>query len=52
MLNNGIWPERFEVIDIFDWQSKVKDMLSTADLELGLAASKGYTSATRSWKVS
>jgi superfamily II DNA or RNA helicase len=42
VLNIGIWPERFEEIDIFDWQSAVKDMLSSADLELALAASEGY----------
>jgi len=42
ILNLGIWAERFEEIDIFDWQSEVKDMFSTADLELALAASEGY----------
>jgi len=42
VLNIGVWPERFEEISIFDWQSEVKDMLSTADLELALAASEGY----------
>jgi hypothetical protein len=42
VLNIGIWSEGFEEIDIFDWQSEVKDMLSTADLELALAGSEGY----------
>jgi hypothetical protein len=42
ILNIGVWAERFEEIDIFDWQSQVKDMLSTADLELALSCSEGY----------
>jgi superfamily II DNA or RNA helicase len=42
VLNIGLWTERFEEIDLFDWQSEVKDMLSTADLELALATSEGY----------
>jgi hypothetical protein len=42
ILNLGIWAENFEEIDIFDWQSVAKDMLSVADLELALAASEGY----------
>ena len=42
VLNIGIWSERFEEIDIFDWQSEVKGMLSTTDLELALAVSEGY----------
>jgi superfamily II DNA or RNA helicase len=42
ILNIGVWPERFEEIDIFDWQSEVKDMLSAADLDLALSASEGY----------
>lgn len=35
MLNIGLWPERFEEIDLFDWQSEVKDLLSVADLAAG-----------------
>lgn len=42
VLNLGLWAKGFEEIDIFDWQSEVKDMLSVADLELALAASEGY----------
>jgi superfamily II DNA or RNA helicase len=42
ILNLGIWAENLEEIDIFDWQSVSKDMLSVADLELALAASEGY----------
>lgn len=42
VLNIGVWADRFEEIDIFDWQSEVKGMLSVADLELALAASEGY----------
>ena len=42
VLNLGVWAKDFEEIDIFDWQSAVKDMLSVADLELALAASEGY----------
>jgi hypothetical protein len=42
VLNIGVWTERLEEIDIFDWQSEVKGMLSVADLELALAASEGY----------
>lgn len=42
VLNLGVWAKGFEEIDIFDWQSAVKDMLSVADLELALAASEGY----------
>jgi hypothetical protein len=42
ILNLGLWAESFEEIDIFDWQSVSKDMLSVADLELALAASEGY----------
>jgi hypothetical protein len=42
VINIGVWTERLEEIDIFDWQSEVKGMLSVADLELALAASEGY----------
>jgi superfamily II DNA or RNA helicase len=42
ILNLGVWTENFEEIDIFDWQSVSKDMLSVADLELALATSEGY----------
>ncbi len=42
VLNIGVWADRIEEIDIFDWQSEVKGMLSVADLELALAASEGY----------
>ena len=42
VLNLGLWAKGFEEIDIFDWQSEVKDMLSVSDLELALAASEGY----------
>ena len=42
IVNIGLWTEGFEEIDLFDWQSEVKDMLSSADLELALAASEGY----------
>lgn len=42
VLNLGVWAKGFEEIDIFDWQSAVKDMFSVADLELALAASEGY----------
>ena len=42
VINLGIWTERLEEVDIFDWQSAVKDMLSVAELELALAASEGY----------
>jgi len=40
VIDVGIWPERLEEIDIFDWQNIVKDMLTVAELEL--AASEGY----------
>lgn len=42
VLNLGLWAKGFEEIDIFDWQSEIKDMTSVADLELALAASEGY----------
>lgn len=42
VINLGIWTERLEEVDVFDWQSAVKDMLSVAELELALAASEGY----------
>jgi len=42
VLNLGIWTKGLEAIDIFDWQSEVKDMLSVADLELALAAAEGF----------
>jgi superfamily II DNA or RNA helicase len=45
VLNIGVWAEGLEEIDIFDWQSEVKGMLSVADLELALAASEGYLRA-------
>jgi superfamily II DNA or RNA helicase len=42
VLHLGIWTERLEEVDIFDWQTVVKDMLSVAELELALSASEGY----------
>jgi superfamily II DNA or RNA helicase len=42
VLNLGLWTERLEEIDIFDWRNVVKDMLTVAELELALAASEGY----------
>ncbi|MEA3642661.1 MAG: DEAD/DEAH box helicase family protein [Lamprobacter sp.] len=42
VLNLGLWSERMEEIDIFDWQNVVKDMLTVAELELALAASENY----------
>mgnify|MGYP006284966221 FL=1 len=42
VLHLGLWTERLEEIDIFDWQNVVKDMLTVAELELALAASEGY----------
>jgi hypothetical protein len=42
ILNLGVWAEKLEEIDVFDWQSEVKDMLSMADLGRALAASEGY----------
>jgi superfamily II DNA or RNA helicase len=42
ILNLGIWAKDFEEIDIFDWQSVSKDMLSVGDLELALSSSEGY----------
>jgi len=42
ILNLGLWAEHYEEIDVFDWQSTVKDMLPVAELERQLAASEGY----------
>ena len=42
VLNLGIWTERLEEVDVFDWQSTVKDMLTVAELELALAAAENY----------
>ncbi|MFP4076691.1 MAG: DEAD/DEAH box helicase [Halochromatium sp.] len=42
VLHLGLWTEHFEEIDVFDWQSTVKDMLPVAELERQLAASEGY----------
>jgi hypothetical protein len=42
IIDIGLWAKDFEEIDVFDWQSVSKDMLSVADLELALAASEGY----------
>jgi len=42
VINLGIWTERLEEVDVFDWQTTVKDMLSVAELELALAAAEGY----------
>ncbi|EIC22840.1 DEAD/DEAH box helicase family protein [Thiorhodovibrio frisius] len=42
ILNLGLWTEYFEEIDVFDWQSTVKDMLPVAELERQLTASEGY----------
>lgn len=42
VINLGFWTERLEEVDVFDWQSTVKDMLSVAELELVLAASENY----------
>lgn len=42
VLNLGVSAKGLEEIDILDWQSEVKDMLSVADLKLTLAAAEGY----------
>ena len=42
ILNLGLWVENYEEVDIFDWQSVSKDMLSVGDLELALSTSEGY----------
>ncbi|WP_254045289.1 DEAD/DEAH box helicase [Thiohalocapsa sp. ML1] len=42
VINLGVWTERLEEVDVFDWQSTVKDMLTVAELELALAASQDY----------
>lgn len=42
ILNLGVWAEDLEEVDIFDWQSVSKDMLSVSDLELRLATSEGF----------
>jgi len=42
VIHLGVWTERLEEVDVFDWQTVVKDMLSVAELELALAASEGY----------
>lgn len=42
VLNPSVWAKGFAEIDIFDWQSQVRDMLSVADPELVLSASEGY----------
>ncbi|WPL16974.1 UvsW helicase [Thiorhodovibrio winogradskyi] len=42
ILNLELWTEDYEEIDVFDWQSTVKDMLPVAELERQLAASEGY----------
>jgi hypothetical protein len=42
VINLGVWTERLEEVDVFDWQSTVKDMVTVAEMELALAASQDY----------
>lgn len=42
ILNLGLWTQAVEEVDIFNWQSLVKDMLAVGDLEMALSAAQDY----------
>ncbi len=41
VLNISVWAREYREIDIFNWQEKLKDVISVNDLERELAASEG-----------
>lgn len=42
VISLGLWAEGYEEIDLFDWQSAVKDMCSLTDMELKLAVAEDF----------
>jgi hypothetical protein len=42
VLDLGLWVDRYEEIDLFDWQSVVKGMIALPDLEVELAVAEGF----------
>jgi superfamily II DNA or RNA helicase len=42
ILNLGLWAEDYEEIDLFDWQSVAKDMLTLTQMEAKLAVAEGF----------
>jgi superfamily II DNA or RNA helicase len=41
VLEIGLWVKDYEVIDVFDWQREVEDMISLPELERELAVAEG-----------
>lgn len=42
ILNIGLWAEGYEEVDLFEWQSAAKDMLSVAEIEARLTVAEGF----------
>ncbi len=53
VLNIGVWAKDYHEIDIFNWQDKLKDVISVSELERDLAASEGFIkrAVDRGWIV-